>query len=153
MLNREIYLMVTIFQQVFQLGEYIPDPEKYVEAHPTRIKAAGELLTYLGLAVADSRTPLGWSPTVKLLDIVARKMTGEKFGAKIVGDQLLLDLLLERVFGKRTFGDIRTGFGIDVLRALQLVKRDSAETLWVTQDLNNLFAERYYKDEAARLEG
>jgi hypothetical protein len=152
MLNRDIYLMVALFQQIFQLGNAITDPVKYIEEHKYRIKAAGELLSYLGLAVPDSRSPLSWRPKVKLLNLVAKRMAGEKSGAKIVADQLLLDLLLERVFGERTFMDMRPGFGVDVLRALQLVKEDSADSLWVTQDLQDLFAERYYKDEAVRLE-
>ena len=84
MLDNDIYLMVAIFQQAYQAGEFISDPVVYAKQYKFEIKVAGQLLEYLGLVTRDKRSPLSWRPTSLLLRIAAEKLTRTRSSAKPV---------------------------------------------------------------------
>ena len=75
MFDNDTQLMVSIFQEVFQLeGSVEHDPVKYVKTYETHIEKAGKLFAYLGLAKPDTQSPLGWKPTHLLMEIIAQKV-------------------------------------------------------------------------------
>jgi len=77
-LDTDSLLMITIFQQVFLPHEDERDPKKYLNKYASDIKLAGQLFEYLGLAHVDKRSPLGWRPTDRLVDIIAKKQRAHR---------------------------------------------------------------------------
>jgi hypothetical protein len=99
MYGTDIHLMVTIFQQVFRFKSKVEmDPAKYVQQHEVRIKRAGQLFEYLGLAKRDSKSPLGWRPTNSLMGLIAKRLLEEPPKRKL--DKISVTFLWDEVFGE-----------------------------------------------------
>jgi hypothetical protein len=144
MLDGDIYLMIAIFQEAYQADEFISDPVVYVRKYKFQIKVAGQLLEYLGLAVRDKRSPLGWKPTHDLLKIAAEKLTRTGSSAEPVArDEFMVDLLTDTVLGD--YNDGRGALGKEMLAALGLLLENSAGAWDATEQLEALFADGYYE--------
>ena len=76
-LDDDTRLMVSIFQKVFHLHHVERDQVKYVKRYADAIKRTGQLFEYLGLARPDKQSPLGWRPTLVLLDIMNKHARGK----------------------------------------------------------------------------
>ena len=74
MFDNDTQLMVSIFRRVFQLvGSEERVPERYVKSYKLDIEEAGQLFACLGLAKPDTQSPLGWRPTLALMEIIANR--------------------------------------------------------------------------------
>jgi hypothetical protein len=102
MLNNQARLLIGFFQDAIQVGEVEPDPARYLKRFRSEIKATGRLFEYLGLAKPDKQSSLGWKPTDRLLDLIAKsKVRPSKPASKSASltESLILDLMLETVLG------------------------------------------------------
>ena len=68
--------LIDFFQKAFQAGTIERDPEKYLAKYRSEIEAAGQVVQYLQLARPDSKSALGWKPTKRLLDLIAKSHAG-----------------------------------------------------------------------------
>ena len=68
--------LINFFQKAFQAGTVERDPEKYLTKYRSKIEAAGRVFQYLELAHPDSKSALGWKPTKRLLDLIAKSHAG-----------------------------------------------------------------------------
>ena len=113
------------------------------------IEAAGQVFQYLGLATPDSKATLGWKPTKRLLDLIAKSHAARpKVTPKPVEIQVLLDLMLDTMLGS----DIDQGTGcfcVHILMGLGLVVDDSLGDWVPTIELLDLFNRSYYFGAAA----
>jgi hypothetical protein len=138
MFNNDTYLMVSIFQKIFQFEE-IADPAKYVKRHEIRVKKAGQLLEYLGLAEQDVKSPLGWKPTRRHIEIIADRLSKNLSRGESEVDDLTTRFLSIAVFGR---GDAMADLGYSTLHALGLLRETSSG--WkATRQLKELFANGY----------
>jgi hypothetical protein len=65
--------MIKIFMQRFggvQDDGVYGDPQRYLKEYASDIELLGKLFQYLDLAAADNKSPLGWKPTDRLIDII-----------------------------------------------------------------------------------
>jgi hypothetical protein len=136
--------LIDFFQKAFQAGTVERDPEKYLAKYRSDIEAAGQVFQYLGLATPDSKATLGWKPTKRLLDLIAKSNAGRpKVTPKPVEIQVLLDLMLDTMLGSDC--DQGTGcFCVHSLMRLGLVVEDSWNDRVPTIELLNLFTKSYY---------
>jgi hypothetical protein len=144
-------LMITIFQQVFLPDNDESDPKKYLKKYASDIKLAGQLFEYLGLAHVDKHSPLGWKPTDRLVDIIAKKAARPSKPtpkSAIYGGGLTLDLLSDAVFGQDHDDELHNHLGDKVLNAIGLIQ--DCENYWeATPLLLQLFADGYYERQLA----
>jgi hypothetical protein len=73
MLNKQSKVVIKLFQDAFQEEIIEHDPEKYLQEHRTTIIELGRPFEFLGLAKRNRRSPLGWKPTAKLLDLISNR--------------------------------------------------------------------------------
>jgi hypothetical protein len=92
--------LIDCFQKAFQVGTIERDPERYLARYRSQIQAAGRVFQYLELAKPDSRSVLGWKPTKRLLDLIAKSNAGpSKTKPESVEVQVLLDLMVDTILG------------------------------------------------------
>jgi hypothetical protein len=138
--------LVNFFQKAFQAGTIERDQQKYLTKYRSQIEAAGQVFQNLELAKPDSKSALGWKPTKRLLDLIAKSDAGPpKTTPKSVDIQVLLDLMMDTMLGS----DPRRGLGlarlcIASLIRLGLVVEDSLGDWMPTIELLNLFTTSYY---------
>src|ERR1022692_4737708 len=141
MFNNDIHLMVTIFQQALQFKDHEEwGHAKYVKRHETKIKDAGLLFDYLGLAEQNAKSPLGWKPTRLLMEIIGKRASNPKTSRVPDKDDLTIEFLLHLAFGEDT--EPRGHFAFDVLTALGLMRSNDDEGCWeATSQLKVLLKE------------
>ena len=136
--------LINFFQKAFQAGAIERDPEKYLGKYRSEIDAAGQVFQYLELATPDSKSALGWKPTKRLLDLIAKSDAAlPKTPPKSVDVQVLLDLMLDTMLGS----DRHQGLGcfcVHSLIKLGLVVEDSWDDQVPTIELLDLFTSSYY---------
>jgi hypothetical protein len=102
MLNDQTKLLIKVFQEAWPSPCDDPDPTNYVKGNRSCIKAAGRVFEYLGLAKSCKRSTLGWEPTERLLDLIAKRKarpsTPSTKPASIM-ETLTLDLMLDTMLG------------------------------------------------------
>ena len=151
MFDNHTQLMVSIFRRVFQLvGSEERVPERYVKSYKSDIEEAGQLFACLGLAKPDTQSPLGWRPTLALMEIIAnRAVRSARPIERMVSaeDRLIISLLCDAAFGEARSHYPLCAF--TVLRALGLVREAYNDDL-PTLQLRQLFAEAYYDRRAIR---
>jgi hypothetical protein len=92
--------LINFFQKAFPAGTVERDPEKYLTKYRSEIEAAGQVFQYLELAKPDSKSALGWKPTKRLLDLIAKfDASRPKAAPKSVDIQVLLDLMMDTMLG------------------------------------------------------
>ena len=100
MFTTQALKLINFFQKAFQAGTIEQDPEKYLTKYRSEIEAAGQVFQYLELAKPDSKSALGWKPTKRLLDLIAKSDAGPpKTTPKSVDIQVLLDLMMDTMLG------------------------------------------------------
>jgi hypothetical protein len=136
--------LINFFQKAFQAGTVERDQKKYLTKYRSQIEAAGQVLQYLELAKPDGKSALGWAPTKRLLDLIAKSNAGPPKTTPKSGDtEMLLDLMMDTMLGS----DRRRGLGrfcIASLIRLGLVVEDSAGDWMPTIELLDLFSMSYY---------
>jgi hypothetical protein len=136
--------LINFFQKAFQAGTVERDQKKYLTKYRSEIETAGQVFQYLELAKPDSKSALGWKPTKRLLDLIAKSNAGPpKRTPKSVDIQVLLDLMIDTMLGP----DLHQGVGcfcIHSLISLGLVVEDSLGDWMPTIELLNLFTTSYY---------
>jgi hypothetical protein len=136
--------LISFFQKAFQVGTVERDPEKYLTKYRSEIEAAGQVFQYLELAKPDRKSALGWKPTKRLLDLIAKSNAGPpKTTPKSVDIQVLLDLMIDTMLGP----DCHQGVGLFCILSLMrlgLVVEDSLGDWMPTIELLNLFTSSYY---------
>jgi hypothetical protein len=136
--------VINFFQKAFQAGTVEREPEKYLTKYRSEIEAAGQVFQYLELAKPDSKSALGWKPTKRLLDLIAKASAGPpKKTPKSVDIEVLLSLMLDTILGSER-GQVRC-FCIRSLIRLGLVDDSDWEIVppAPTIDLLNLFTSAY----------
>ena len=93
------------------------DPVKYVAKYKNQLEAAGPELTFLQLAVPDEKSPIGWKPTARLINLVAYRKTVKKAKRLYVAD-IWYQLLDDYVFGYKSNRDQGSVFTRELLVAL-----------------------------------
>jgi hypothetical protein len=136
--------LIHFFQKAFQAGTVERDPKKYLAKYRSDIEATGRVFQYLELAKPDSKSALGWKPTKRLLDLIAKSNAGpSKTKPGPVEVQVLLDLMLHTMLGSDW--DQGTGcFCVHSLMRLGLVVEDSWNDRVPTIELLEMFSMSYY---------
>ena len=144
--DNDTYLMVAIFQAVYQFEDHVEtDPLKYVKRHEHRIEITGQVFEYLGLATPDAKSPIGWRPTVFLINIIAERLLAKKPRATASSDDLdfTLDFLCQKIFGDSS-EELELSF--ETLHALGLLRED--DDGWrPTRQMKKLVRNASYKHE------
>jgi hypothetical protein len=136
--------LIAFFQKAFQAGTVERDSEKYLIKYRSKIEAAGRVFQYLELAKPDSKSALGWKPTKRLLDLIAKSDAGPpKTTPNSVEIQVLLDLMMDTMLGSEHSQGVGC-FCIHSLISLGLVVEDSLGDWMATIELLNLFTTSYY---------
>src|ERR1700730_183043 len=73
--------LINFFQKALQAGTVERDQKKYLTKYRSEIEAAGQVFQYLELAKPDSKSALGWKPTKRLLDLIAKSNRGPLEGS------------------------------------------------------------------------
>jgi hypothetical protein len=137
--------LINFFQKAFQAGAIERDPEKYLAKYRSEIDASGQVFQYLELAKHDSKSALGWKPTKRLLDLIAKSDAGPpKTPPKSVDIQVLLDLMTDTMLGSDCHQGLRCFCGHSLIR-LGLVVEDSWGDWVPTIELQDLFTSSYYR--------
>jgi hypothetical protein len=137
--------LINFFQKAFQAGAIERDPEKYLAKYRSEIDASGQVFQYLELATPDSKSALGWKPTKRLFDLIAKSDAGPpKTTPKSVDIQVLLDLLMDTMLGFDCHQGLGCFCGHSLIR-LGLVVEDSWGDWVPTIELQNLFTSSYYR--------
>jgi hypothetical protein len=137
--------LINFFQKAFQAGTVERDQKKYLTKYRSEIETAGQVFQYLELAKPDSKSALGWKPTKRLLDLIAKSNAGPpKVTPKSVDLQVLLDLMLNTMLGPNRHQGVGC-FCIHLLISLGLVVEDSLGDWMPTIELLNLFTSSYYR--------
>jgi hypothetical protein len=160
MFDNDTQLLVAIFHEVFEPMAndegIVFWPVKYVRVHKREIEIAGQLFAYLGLAKPDTQSPLGWRPTHRLLEVIAKRAARwskplDRFMHP--EDSLTISLLCDAVFGDLTDHSVyTTGLGFRVLHALGLLRDTTDGDSLPSLELRQLFAEAYYAGRQANRE-
>jgi hypothetical protein len=138
--DSDTHLLVTMFQKCWFAADRIPtDPVKYVKKYKPEIKDAGLLFAYLDLAEVDPKSPLGWKPTHRLLEIIVERAEAEHRN----DDHMTVDLLWDTVFDDYVENG-RGILGLYVLLGLGLMKQDDVGCWFATPELQRLFLDGYY---------
>ena len=152
MFDNDTQLLVSIFQEVFQLeGSVEHDPVKYVKTYELDIEEAGKLFAYLGLAKPDTQSPLGWKPTHLLMEIIAKRVVRR---SKLIDrmvcaeDSFIISLLCDAAFGEAHPIKHYPLCAFKVLTSLGLVRETTDGPDLSTLHLRQLFAEAYYDHRA-----
>jgi len=134
--------VIGFFQQVF--CELDCDPEERLEKLRSRIKPAGRVFEYLELAKSDERSPLGWKPSKRLLDLITKRKSPKHTTRSTRGMKpFVLNLMLDVMLG------VDNSWGASfrccvVLAELGLVYQDRIGN-WVPRiALADLFVPAYY---------
>jgi hypothetical protein len=136
--------LINFFQKAFQAGTVERDQKKYLTKYRSEIEAAGQVFQYLELAKPDSKSALGWKPTKRLLDLIAKSDAGPpKTTPKSVDIQVLLDLMLNTMLGPNRRRGVSCFCGHSLI-SLGLVVEDSLGDWMPTIELLNLFTTSYY---------
>lgn len=136
--------LINFFQKAFQAGTVEQDQKKYFTRYCSEIEAAGQVFQYLELAKPDSKSALGWKPTTRLLDLIAKADAGPpKPTPKSVDIQVLLDLMMDTMLGSDHHQSLGC-FCIHSLIRLGLAVEDSAGDWMPTIELLDLFSMGYY---------
>ena len=146
MFDNDTYLMVALFQAVLQFEDHVEtEPLKYVKRHAFRIKKAGQLFEYLGLAKPDAESPIGWRPTGFLIKIIAERLLATKPRTIASSDDLdfTLDFLCQKIFGDSSEG---VELSFETLHALGLLRED-ADGWRPTRQMKELARNAPYEDE------
>ena len=152
--DQDTQRLVRIFQRVFDPGYVELDQVKYVKQSASAIESAGQLFEYLGLAVPDKQSPLGWRPTPLLLDMINKQPSRKsRWSDKPTPtkDELLFYLMQDSVFGAGSDGHRPWSLtlGYEVLHWLGLLRDGSDGYSAPTHRLLRLFEDAYYKRLAA----
>jgi hypothetical protein len=135
--------LINFFQKAFQAGTVERDQKKYFTKYRSEIEAAGQVFQYLELAKPDKKSVLGWKPTKRLLDLIAKSDAGPpNTTPKSVDIQVLLDLLLDTILGSAPSEE--RYFCVQSLMRLGLVVVDSWGDQMPTIELLDLFTVSYY---------
>ena len=133
-------LMVAIFLKCLFDAKQVPtDPEKYVKKYKLLIKEACLLFEYLGLTKRDRKSPLGWKPKRRLLEIIANGGEAERERSD---DAMSVNLLWDAVFGEKVLGE-QGMLGLYVLSSLGLLSQDDTGIWRASSQLQRLFKENY----------
>ena len=155
MFDNDTQLLVSIFRRVFQLeGSEERVPEKYVKTYKSDIEEAGQLFAYLGLAKPDTQSPLGWQPTLALMEIIAKRVVRRsKPIDRMVSaeDSLIISLLCDAAFGEAR-PQAYPLCAFKVLTCTWISARGYNDDL-PTLHLRQLFAEAYYDHRANKDKG
>jgi hypothetical protein len=140
--DKDTLLMVYILLRAFRLEEFEQSElAEYMEVYEHEIKDTGRLFEYLGLAKLDKTSPLGWKPTDQLLEIIEKGPSNEMTRQDFHGDEFMLDLLCDAVFG----GDADRGTcPFQVLSCLGLSLKDDYGAQVPTLQLRDLFYDGHY---------
>jgi hypothetical protein len=136
--------VINFFQKV--AGTVERDPEKYLTKYRSEIEAAGQVFQYLELAKPDSKSALGWKPTKRLLDLIAKfDASRPKAAPKSVDIPVLLDLMMDTILGSEHTQGVGC-FCISSLIRLGLVDDSDWEidAPAPTIELLNVFTSAYY---------
>jgi hypothetical protein len=135
--------LISFFQKAFQAGTVERDQKKYLTNHRSEINEAAQVFQYLDLAKPDIKSVLGWKPTKRLLDLIAKSNAGPPKAAPASDIQVLLDLMLNTMLGSDR-GQGAGFFCVQSLIRLGLVVEDSWGDWMPTIELLDLFARSYY---------
>jgi hypothetical protein len=145
MFDKQTALVIKFFQETFQAGKLEPDPAKYLDKFRAEIKATGRVFQYLELAEPDKKSPFGWKPAPRLLDLIAKVNGPSNQTTKSASNMepFVLDLMLDTVLGN-DYSQSEGCFCCHVLIKLGLVYEDSIGDWIPTVALANLFVHTYY---------
>jgi hypothetical protein len=142
MWNDDIRQIVAILQEQFHVGEVKTDPVEYVAQFKKQLEAAGSELKFLQLATPDKKSPFGWKPTPRLMELVAKRKTAKK-PKRLYEADIWYQLLDDCVFGYNSDRDQGSVFTRELLLALGLLHEGDLGD-WVTEDLHILFGNGYF---------
>src|SRR5690242_2243562 len=118
----DILILVKIFHQSYMEDDRIKwDIDEYIKAYESEIEDAGVIFKYLRLATVDDKSPLGWRPTQRFMDLLVGRAMGVK--RKFYPCGLLISLMCCCAFNKSGW---RGELAIATMEKLQLIRRDES---------------------------
>jgi hypothetical protein len=146
MWSNDIRQVVGIFQERFHADEVIMDAAKYVARYQSELKAAGPELAFLQLASPDEKSPFGWKPTARLMELIAARTKSKKFKKlkRLYEADIWYQLLNDYVFGYESDRGEGSVFTYELLVAIGLMHEEAGSAGWVTEPLHILFDNGYY---------
>jgi hypothetical protein len=142
-IDNEAYLLLKLFQSAFSMKGVDDSPKEYLKKYKRAIKRIDEMFAWLGLAKLDKGSALGWRPTARLLDIIAKRAARQKFSNKEENeiDRAIIDrlalLILDGKSAEVDYG-AEWGVGLSVLCALGLIRELSDDGFKPTRRLVQL---------------
>jgi hypothetical protein len=142
-LNAEAFLLVSIFHQAYCFEGANQSAVAYVKRHKKQIDATGRVLEWLGLATADSQSPIAYKPSDDLMYLLARQRarTKSKKPFSTAEDEDVFDSILDVVLEELDEDSNVPAFVVRVFRQLGLA-RDAGLDYVPTARLRTLAAER-----------
>lgn len=129
--------MVAVFQETVHVDKVIKSSTGYIEKYKAELRSAGPELKFLGLAMPDQKSPLGWRPTPLLMEFIAKRKI-EKKSKPLYEAYIMEQLISDYVFGYEADRGEGSPFAYFLLDSIGLRHYDG-DTYWVTEDLHNHF--------------
>ena len=143
-------LLVPMFQRIiYDKWEVELNEEKCLRKYARDIECMGHLFLYLGLAVFDNETLVGWEPTNRMMEfVVLRLMSPSKPPLRLtVNHPFMLTLLRDAALRQTGFADHDPWLAFGVMEALGLVRLDrDGENYLATDKLVYLFEQALYRE-------
>jgi len=152
-LDPESYLLFYVFYTAWTPAEENLSVAMYMEKFKRGFAATGHALEWLGLAVPDKESHLGWKPTRRLMPLIATgrsqlPKSRKKCASK--ADQDTFETIFDAVPNDIACG--QGGYVLSVLGVLRLVRcADNGDDV-PTQRLRELVAERRLEERSQRHE-
>jgi hypothetical protein len=154
--DTETYLLFSIYYEAYGPFQVMDkSAATYVKRFEKQIRGTGQVLEWLGLAVRDKNSPLGWKPSHDLISLIAKphKPSKSKKSCSSAEDDEVFDMSLDAAVGElEEDSNIPRCVG-RVLIALGLMVRSSCDCDYIpTKRLRTLACERLQKERNQRNE-
>jgi hypothetical protein len=153
--DTETYLLLSIYYEAYGIHEGMDESAAtYVKRFEKQIRGTGQALEWLGLAIRDKNSPLGWKPSHDLISLIAKphKPSKSKKSCPSAEDDEVFDMILDAAVGELDENSSICSCVAKVLTGLGLMVRGRDYDYIPTKYLRRLAAERRQGDRHRREE-
>jgi hypothetical protein len=123
--DTETYLLFSIYYEAYGILKGMDESAAtYVKRFEKEIRGTGQVLEWLGLAIRDKNSPLGWKPSHDLISLIieSRKHSKSKKLHSDDEDAEVFDMIFDATVGKVEEWSNIPSFVLSVLQFLGLAK-------------------------------